>query len=277
MKCPKCGYTSFNNLAACQKCNHPYASGEKPAAAPSSPGREKGYADVPSEVKPSELARPPNLAATLESIKISLAEIDGKPPVPSRDGTEVDATGSIDLVEGTPVVRVDDSGMEFAANGGAEPIGRAKGGFLIRALAFGLDGLILDVLSVLVLLVGATGMRLGSGGGPGISVSSAMMTIMEEPLYAVFFSCVSIAVAGTYFTYFHGSQGQTPGKMICRLKVVRADGRPPGYGRALVRWLGYILSGLPFYAGFLWVLFDRNKQAWHDKLAGTYVVRKVRT
>ncbi|HAT1684562.1 TPA: RDD family protein [Klebsiella oxytoca] len=69
----------------------------------------------------------------------------------------------------------------------------------------------------------------------------------------------------------------TPGKLALRLRVLDArSGHAAGTGRYIVRWLGYVLSALPVGLGFLWIAFDRRKQGWHDKLAGTVVVRDIR-
>ncbi|HTP25298.1 MAG TPA: RDD family protein, partial [Anaeromyxobacteraceae bacterium] len=76
-----------------------------------------------------------------------------------------------------------------------------------------------------------------------------------------------------YFTMFIGMGGQTPGKMLLGLKVVRTDGEAVGFGRALVRWLGQCLSLLLLGLGFLMVAFSGRKQGLHDKIAGTYVIR----
>jgi uncharacterized RDD family membrane protein YckC len=66
----------------------------------------------------------------------------------------------------------------------------------------------------------------------------------------------------------------TPGKMAVSTKIVDAQtGRKPKARQFLLRFLGYYLSALPLGLGFLWVLVDRKKQAWHDKLAGTVVIR----
>lgn len=72
-------------------------------------------------------------------------------------------------------------------------------------------------------------------------------------------------------------QGLTPGKRLMGLVVVeQRTGRTPGFGRMFVRELpGRFLSGLLFGLGYLWALFDRNGQAWHDKLAGTVVLRRA--
>jgi len=78
-----------------------------------------------------------------------------------------------------------------------------------------------------------------------------------------------------YFTYFHGSTGQTPGNSALSIKVVDlrdGTGRPIGYGRAFIRWLGSILSAIPLFLGYFWMLWDPEKQTWHDKMAGSVVV-----
>jgi len=70
----------------------------------------------------------------------------------------------------------------------------------------------------------------------------------------------------------------TPGKMAISARVVDArTGRRIGAGQALIRYLGYFISFLPLGLGALWVVFDRRKQGWHDKLARTVVVRPRRS
>jgi uncharacterized RDD family membrane protein YckC len=67
----------------------------------------------------------------------------------------------------------------------------------------------------------------------------------------------------------------TPGKMALSLRIVDAKTLSPlSKGQAIGRYLGYYLSMIPLGLGFLWVAFDGRKQGWHDKLAGTFVVRK---
>ncbi|HEX2912817.1 MAG TPA: RDD family protein [Chloroflexia bacterium] len=79
-----------------------------------------------------------------------------------------------------------------------------------------------------------------------------------------------------YFLYYvlMTARGATIGKKVFGMKVVQSDGSAPGFGRALLRQtVGYWISGAVFGLGYLWVAFDEHKQGWHDKLAGTYVVR----
>ncbi len=69
----------------------------------------------------------------------------------------------------------------------------------------------------------------------------------------------------------------TPGKMAISARIVDADtGKPPSTGQLVGRYLAYFISTLPLCLGFLWVAFDHRKQGWHDKLAGTVVIRNAR-
>lgn len=70
----------------------------------------------------------------------------------------------------------------------------------------------------------------------------------------------------------------TPGKMVFSARIVDArTGREPSAGQCIGRYLAYFVSSIPFCLGFLWVAIDRRKQGWHDKLAGTVVVRPRRS
>ncbi|MCX6909482.1 MAG: RDD family protein [Verrucomicrobia bacterium] len=68
-------------------------------------------------------------------------------------------------------------------------------------------------------------------------------------------------------------RGTTIGCIICGLKIVRTDGQPVTLGVAIVRALASLLSLAVVGLGFFWIAWDREKQAWHDKIAGTLVVR----
>lgn len=68
----------------------------------------------------------------------------------------------------------------------------------------------------------------------------------------------------------------TPGKMATKLEIVDAEtGNKMSTGQAIGRYFAYILSTIPFCLGFIWIGIDKHKQGWHDKLAGTVVVRNL--
>jgi uncharacterized RDD family membrane protein YckC len=68
-------------------------------------------------------------------------------------------------------------------------------------------------------------------------------------------------------------KGTTIGGSICGLHLVRLDGKPVDWGTAIMRALGCFLSLVVGGLGFIWIAFDKDQQAWHDKVAGTVVVR----
>jgi uncharacterized RDD family membrane protein YckC len=77
-----------------------------------------------------------------------------------------------------------------------------------------------------------------------------------------------------YFTYFEGSAaGQTLGKRALGIRVIDLKtGGPIGYPRAFIRWIGRIVSALPLLLGYFWMIWDKEKQTWHDKFANAVVV-----
>jgi len=78
-----------------------------------------------------------------------------------------------------------------------------------------------------------------------------------EPVYTILF-----------WVFFSG----TPGKLLLGCYVVNADtGEPIGFKQAIIRYLGYYVSFLSLGIGFLWVVWDKRKQGFHDKLANTVV------
>jgi len=69
-------------------------------------------------------------------------------------------------------------------------------------------------------------------------------------------------------------KGQTPGMKAVGNRLLDAQtGQPIGSGRAFARLLAQILSAIPCYLGFLWMLWDSKKQTWHDKLANSVVIK----
>jgi len=122
-----------------------------------------------------------------------------------------------------------------------------RGGFWIRLVAALIDwGMLLVVLVILALVP-----HLRPFGGP-----------------------IDLLIAGAYFVALDGgARGQTLGKRVMGIRVVGFDtGGRIGYGRAFVRWLMSIFSFWLFCLGYLWMLWDPERQCWHDKAANDVVV-----
>lgn len=84
---------------------------------------------------------------------------------------------------------------------------------------------------------------------------------------------VSFVLGFVYQWYFlTQNDGQTPGKMLMNLKVVRMDGRPLQIQHVFLRSIGYLINTPILGMGWWWAIIDDDRQGWHDKLAGTIVV-----
>ena len=87
------------------------------------------------------------------------------------------------------------------------------------------------------------------------------------------FNMISTAITVAYSVVFWTWRGQTPGKMVMNIKILRGDGSNITIGYALLRYLGYFVCFLMLGSGFLWIAFDARKQGIHDKIADTVVVK----
>lgn len=125
-----------------------------------------------------------------------------------------------------------------------EPPERARAGFGTRLGASLLDGLVLGLVGGLLVVA----------------------------LQGVGFALAWIGALVYFVLLEGGARGQTLGKRGVGITVTDAEsGHAIGHGRATVRYLTRILSALPLFLGYLWMLWDPRRQTWHDKLAGTVV------
>jgi uncharacterized RDD family membrane protein YckC len=125
---------------------------------------------------------------------------------------------------------------------------------------------------------GASGPRAGFWRRFGAAlVDGILLGLIAGILLAVFKGvgyAIGILLGLAYYTYFEGGpRGQTLGKRALGIRVIDFNsGGPIGYGRGLVRYVGRIVSAIVIYIGYLWMLWDREKQCWHDKFANDVVV-----
>ena len=100
--------------------------------------------------------------------------------------------------------------------------------------------------------------------------NTALILLLDDQLAQFLTLIIDIA----YFAYLEGgATGQTLGKRALGIRVIdlRAGG-PIGYGRGVIRYLGRIISTIPIFLGYFWMLWDRESQCWHDKMATSVVV-----
>ncbi len=112
----------------------------------------------------------------------------------------------------------------------------------------------------------------------GSLVDTVVLYLLAIPLAGVGFvlgAAFRLALGVAYFVWFEGGpSGQTLGKRLAGIRVADATtGGPIGRGRALIRHIGRWVSLIAFGMGYLWMLWDPERQTWHDKMAGSIVVR----
>jgi uncharacterized RDD family membrane protein YckC len=149
-------------------------------------------------------------------------------------------------------------GYQYGGPSGAPgaPPPEALAGFWIRLGAAVIDGIILNIIvNIITRLFGLESnidpREAGAAGG------------------------ISLIINLGYYTYLHASAaGQTIGNRICGIRIADADtGGSIPYSRALIRALMSIVSAIPLGLGYFWMLWQPQKQTWHDLVAKTLVVR----
>ncbi len=137
-----------------------------------------------------------------------------------------------------------DFGSDVGGPGGVQRGARAS--FGIRFVALLIDTILLGIIGYVIALI----------------LGQALGTVVQ------------ILLGLGYYAYLEGSpSGQTIGKRAMNIRVIDfSTGGPIGPTRALVRYLGRILSSIPCLLGYFWMLWDSEKQTWHDKIAQTVVV-----
>lgn len=150
-----------------------------------------------------------------------------------------------------------------------EPAPVKPAGFIFRALAFLIDTLCLYFFLLFLLTI-----LFSFGGGTPDSLWEGIGVLLSdrEWKWALVLCLLFYKTADYfYFTYLIGNGGQTLGKLLLGIRVVKTDGSEVTYMGSFFRRIGYIISGI-FCLGFLWVLVDKNRQGWHDKLVHTLVI-----
>ena len=132
-------------------------------------------------------------------------------------------------------------------------------GFWVRVVAYILDFIVLAVVT--------TALAPLFGGGTVVSVENGTYTVN----YAA--NALATLVGLLYFVGFWAWRGQSPGMIPFNMRIVMAsDGSKVDVVRSLLRYVGLIISFVVLFLGVIWVAFDRRKQGWHDKIAGTLVI-----
>ncbi|MHB8618703.1 MAG: RDD family protein [Chloroflexota bacterium] len=132
---------------------------------------------------------------------------------------------------------------------GISALDAPKAGFWVRVSAYVVDAILLAIIGAVIRVFFRV--VLGNGAGSG----------------------VAFLVGVLYFVYFWTKGGQTIGFKRYHLRVVKITGAPLTFFDAIKRFIGLIIAFAVVFVGVMWVGWDANKQGWHDKMAGTFVIR----
>lgn len=149
-------------------------------------------------------------------------------------------------------------------------------GFVTRAIAFAIDLILIAAIQITIMFL--TRLLLDFFGLD--QLAQAIFEPSETTNVSFFITAVRWTFAfigsGLLFALYSISMwllvDKTLGQALLGLRVLRTDGRPLTLGPAIRRVLGYYVSFLALFLGFLWVLVDDRRQGWHDKIADTVVV-----
>jgi uncharacterized RDD family membrane protein YckC len=110
--------------------------------------------------------------------------------------------------------------------------------------------------------------------GVGI-IAAAISSVLGSGTESTQYEGLSVLFQAAYFTYFWSAagKGQTLGSRALNIRVVKTDGSYLDYAGAFLRYIGFVISCAAFLLGVIWAAFDAQKQGWHDKIAGTFVVK----
>ena len=282
MKCPNCGFNSFDYLDECRKCKLPlnpsteykslykkavkldrqepkgeevnaHSLGETEAfQAPNTPPGQDEEPDVPAYYK------------RWEHPEIDSEDIAGayEPEVSTEPEPEIE-TGAPSQ---EPVLysesKEDQTETNFTEDSvpSGEEVSYSIAGLKLRAAAFIIDLTVVGLITYITIEAGFSFMN-------EEDINPGELERVFIPIYALLFF-----LASTYFIFLHYYAGRTLGKMVLGIRVISADGTELGLWESFMRWVGYYISAVLLFAGFIWSVFDPDSQAWHDKIAGTYVV-----
>jgi uncharacterized RDD family membrane protein YckC len=148
-------------------------------------------------------------------------------------------------------------------------------GFISRLVAFTID-LVITMFSIVAvswfISVTATVFQLSATWDFLVSKVPQLANVVPMIINPVVGSVLAIGYIFLYNALFVTILGQTPGKLLIGVRVLTVNGRSVPFWRSSLRVAAYLISAIVFFMGFLWVLVDDRRQAWHDKIAGTYVV-----
>ena len=231
MKCPSCGYNSFDSMDKCKRCGSSFKPVDPNSPAGMFNDSEYFHEDVD---------------------KVDLFENDD----PLLLDYELIEDYSFHGTPSKPVQNLSDYNNESLESY------LILAGFGRRFIAFLFDITAILAISFFTIIIGLI--------TAGINFSDGIMKLsyILIPVYLIL--CL---LASTCLLFLQAYSGKSFGKILLGLRVVKEDGGKISISESFIRWVGYYLSALPLFYGYISAFFDYNLQTWHDKLSKTYVIK----
>lgn len=248
MRCPECGYTSFDDLENCKKCGSILSS------------KESTIANVPDDLDVQVQTPLP-----LPSLKLPPKPVGqhGEPSTPRKERVFPSFLQSRDH-DGNFITGLDEHhDRSFSMDAQLCAVDNSPHYVVRRIVATAVDLIVLMAIWYGFIVVGAWGFEL-----PALDFLQLLFHDMSLRIAYYLILMVSLLA---YFTLLHCA-GQTVGKMVVKLTVVSENGGLPSLSEGLLRSAGGLLSLLCGGWGYFRVLFDNEQRGWNDRFAGTRVV-----
>jgi uncharacterized RDD family membrane protein YckC len=175
-----------------------------------------------------------------------------------------------------PFVGQAETDMMYGRRGGIRLGGEFApyAGFWPRFLAWFIDGIVVSIVTQPILLAIGQGFEVEVTEDAAGNVTDFSFDI--DPGLIILSLAISTLLPGIYYIIAVSKWGQTLGALALSLKIVHPDGSLLSPALAAVRWIGSIVSSLILLLGYFWMIWDHRKQTWHDKMAGSVVVKVKR-
>ena len=285
MKCPKCGFTSYDHLENCKRCNaslNPKGFHGHHTTKSQSGINKKGADKEQSapDLNSDDLVREPETEVMspedfnpedesdfllnhdrFKDVFDKLDKVETEVNESSHDTLVLEDSYSFSdrlkdfLCKWIPADKAFTDSDKTAVLYDLAGVWSRLGAFII-------DWTIVTLLTSAVFITGLRQIDIDYAYNPGALFS----ILLKVYLLLLFF-------ASSYFLFLTAYSGKTVGKLLFRLEVIKKDGMKPGYYDCAKRWIFSILSILPFFAGCLIALFSRENQSFHDRIADTVVVK----
>jgi uncharacterized RDD family membrane protein YckC len=153
----------------------------------------------------------------------------------------------------------------------ASPLYGTPAGFVSRFIALLIDVVLLGSVLLVSSVIWFGLLRVVPFGWLN-AIAPQLQALISLVLHVVIPITVGVGVVVGYFLFFFTVTGQTVGKRVLGLRVVSTAGDQVELRQAFVRLVGYVISAIPIYLGFLAMFFDGAHRTWHDRLAHTAVI-----